>query len=370
MPPTWIWQHPTWTNFVWDEVRVQQHLRRVWQKFGELTGKAGLVPNDAVELDTLLANLLASSAIEDEKLNAQSLRSSLARRLGVSDDQPYPISERSEGLAAIALDAITNRDHPVSLDRLFQWHHWLFPKNDGILYRIHVGQLRGDEPMQVVSGRLDKPVVHFEAPPRTHLDAELHQFITWFNGSTNQASLDPIVRAALCHFWFVTLHPFDDGNGRLARALTDMALAQADKSHVRLYAMSVAILDHRRDYYRILEQSQRGGPDLTDWLCWFLDILDETLQRSLAQMAQTLVKAKFWVLHRSTELSPGQIKVLNRLLDGGPTGFEEGISASQYQKVAKVSKATATRHLVDLFEKGCIEKMPGGGRSTRYRIKR
>jgi Fic family protein len=222
--------------------------------------------------------------------------------------------------------------------------------------------------MQVVSGRLDRPKVHFEAPPREGLEHEVDQFLAWFEVSRHDPALDPLVRAGLAHFWFVTLHPYEDGNGRIARAIADRALAQADQQSIRLYAMSGAILERRADYYRCLEASQRGTPDLTDWLVWFLETLDASLLDVLAQVERTLVKARFWQWFRPTGLLPEQVKVLNRLLDGGEGGFEHGISASQYQKVAKVSKATATRHLVGLVERGCLVKLPGGGRSTRYQV--
>lgn len=367
MASIWIWQHPNWTQFTWREADIQPRLRGLWLKIGTLTATADLVADDTVELETLLTNLVASSAIEDEKLNVQSLRSSLARRLGLNAALSSP-SKRSDGLAELMLDAINNCHQPLTLERLCQWHRWLFPHDSGLLYRVQAGMLRGSEPMQVVSGRLDKPLVHFEAPPRAQLDNELSQFLHWFNESATTSSLDPLLRAALVHFHFVTLHPFDDGNGRIARALTDMALAQADPKSIRLYAMSVAILEHRQDYYRILEQSQRSGSDVTAWLLWYLDTFEETLNNSLNQIERSVARARFWANHRDTELSPGQITVLNRLLEGGANGFEGGISAGQYQKVAKVSKATATRHLADLQEKGCLEKMPGGGRSTRYTI--
>jgi len=225
--------------------------------------------------------------------------------------------------------------------------------------------------MQVVSGRLDKQTVHFEAPPRDQLEQELDEFITWFNQSYQQSDLDPLLRAAITHFWFVTLHPFDDGNGRITRALTDMALAQADSQSIQLYAMSVAILDNRKSYYQILEQSQSfdSANDLTPWLLWFFDALDASLNNAMNIIDGTLLKTQFWRLHHDSGLSVEQVKVLNRLLDGGEKGFVDGISASQYQKVAKVSKATATRHLAGLLEKECIEKLAGGGRSTRYRLK-
>ncbi len=230
-------------------------------------------------------------------------------------------------------------------------------------------QPHDDEPMQVVSGRIDKPTIHFEAPPRDLLEAELVVFIEWFNQRQRDATLDPLLRAAICHFWLITLHPFDDGHGRITRALTDMALAQADSHSIRLYAMSAAILEQRKDYYRILEQNQRGDLDITAWVQWFLHTLDATLQSSLDRIESTLAKTRCWQQHHAANLSAEQVKVLNRLLEDGEKSFEQGISASQYQKVAKVSKATATRHLGDLLAKGCIEKLPGGGRNTRYQIK-
>ncbi|MGE8454315.1 MAG: Fic family protein, partial [Pseudomonadales bacterium] len=235
---------------------------------------------------------------------------------------------------------------------------------------LHIGALRGEEPMQVVSGRIDRPTVHFEAPPRAGLEAQLADFLAWFESSRSDASLDPFLRAGIAHFWFVTLHPFDDGNGRLTRSITDLALAQGEQQAIRFYAMSASILDDRAGYYRILEASQKGGLDITKWLQWFLETLLRSLEQALTRIDRVLVKARFWQAHRSQTLSAEQVKVLNRLLDGGERGFENGISAAQYQAVAKVSKATATRHLSDLLEKGCIERLPGGGRSTRYQIAR
>lgn len=374
MSSNWIWQQPNWPAFTWNEELVAPRLRSTRLKSGILIGKASInSPKDTqLALDTLLQSIVASSAIENETLNVQSVRSSLARRLNVTEEHPYPVSERSEGLAAMMVDAIQNHQQPLTQERLLQWHVWLFPDEADTLshHSLKVGQLRGDEPMQVVSGRLDKPKVHFEAPPKDNLTAELEQFIDWFNHSLNQQALDPILRAALCHLWFVTLHPFEDGNGRITRALTDMALAQADNQSIRLYAMSVAILKRRKDYYRILEQTQRGELDVTAWVVWFVDTLEQTLDQAMAAIDGTLHKTLFWREHQNAGLSPEQTKVLNRLLDGGERGFEEGISASQYQKVAKVSKATATRHLTDLLQKSCIERLPGGGRSTRYQIKR
>jgi Fic family protein len=318
-------------------------------------------------LDTLLQNIVTSSAIEGERLNVASVRSSLARRLGV-DDPGGSFSPQSEGLAELMLDATLKPDLPLDAQRLFQWHRWLFPDPEISLTTLRPGQWRGVEPMQVVSGRIDRPRVHFEAPPRERLEREVERFLEWFECSRHDPGLDPLVRAGLAHFWFVTLHPFEDGNGRIARAIADRALAQADRQGIRLYAMSAAILERRDDYYRCLEESQRGTLDMTGWLTWFLETLDTTLLNVLDQVERTLVKARFWQRFKAAGLLPEQIKVLNRLLDGGERGFEQGISASQYQKVAKVSKATATRHLAGLVEKGCLERLPAGGRSTRYQI--
>lgn len=362
----WIWQQENWTDFRWNEQQISPKLRQCWKLLGELFGSTrGQLLDPQSSLNVLLENILSSSAIEGESLNAFSLRSSLAKRLGVTLENPYPTTDRSEGVSDIMLDALENWQQELTLVRLLQWHQWLFPEKS-VLGRISVGQLRGDEPMQVVSGRLDRPRVHFEAPPRSDLEQELTHFLTWFNQSRYQTQLDPLLRAGICHLWLLTLHPFDDGNGRITRALTDLALAQADQQTIRLYAISTVILQKRNAYYEVLEQTQKGTSDITAWLDWFLDVLQQALQQSLAKIHRTLAKSRFWQLHAQDELLDAQKKVLNRLLDGGEMGFENGINASQYQKVAKVSKATATRHLTELVEKGLLQKTAAGGRSTRY----
>lgn len=368
MEPFWIWQQADWPHFRWQDSEILPRLRQVQRKLGILLGSHSRLGNSDQTLDVLLANIIASSAIEGERLNAQSVRSSLDRRLGGPQTQSYPVSERSEGLAAMVLDAIDNHEQPLTIERLYQWHRWLFPVNEWSVQPVNVGKLRGDEPMLVVSGRVDRPTVHFEAPPRAALDDQLAEFIPWFNQTRHDPTMDPLLRAAISHLWFLTLHPVDDGNGRLARALTDLALSQADSHSIRLYAMSVAILELRSDYYRALESAQRGSLDITSWLCWFLDTLDYSIELALQVIDRSLAKTFFWLRHCNDDLSPEQTKVLNRLLDGGEQGFENGISASQYQKVAGVSKPTATRHLAQLVDRGCIEKLPGGGRNTRYQI--
>ncbi|MHC5350845.1 Fic family protein [Metapseudomonas furukawaii] len=368
--PLWIWQQPNWPHFSWQAEALAPQLRACAQAQGRLLGMLGAVDSDAEaqsSLDAMLQNIVTSSAIEGEQLNVGSVRSSLARRLGLNEEGRT--TSRSEGLAELLLDATHAHRQPLDEQRLFTWHCWLFPTDDPLLARpLHIGALRGEEPMQVVSGRIDQPTVHVEAPPRAGLESQLADFLAWFENSRRDASLDPFLRAGIAHFWFITLHPFDDGNGRLTRAITDLALAQGEQQAIRFYALSASILDDRAGYYRILEASQKGTLDITAWLQWFLATLLNSLEQALARIDRVLVKARFWQAHRSKALSAEQIKVLNRLLDGGEKGFENGISASQYQAVAKVSKATATRHLSDLVEKGCLARLPGGGRSTRYQL--
>ena len=368
----WIWQLPDWPHFHWQAETLAPLLRACQQAQGRLLGMAGAIAGDAQaegELDTLLQNIITSSAIEGERLNVASVRSSLARRLGVVGDEGAPATPRSEGLAELMLDATQHYDARLDAQRLFRWHAWLFPQPESLLvHPLRIGTLRGDEPMQVVSGRIDRPTVHFEAPPREGLEAQLDAFLDWFSRSRDDAALDPLLRAGMAHFWFVTLHPFDDGNGRLTRAITDLALAQAEHQAIRFHAMSASILADRAGYYRVLESSQKGGLDITAWLTWFLTTLQHSLHDALQRIDRVLAKARFWQQHQHPGLLAEQIKVLNRLLDGGERGFEQGISAAKYQAVAKVSKATATRHLADLLAKGCLQRLPGGGRSTRYQI--
>ena len=222
--------------------------------------------------------------------------------------------------------------------------------------------------MQVVSGPHNKRKQHFEAPPRKGLEEQLTTFLDWLAVSESDKALDPILRAAQAHLWFVTLHPFDDGNGRLARAITDYALAQAEHQAIRFYAMAATIMENRKGYYDILESTQKNGTDITAWMQWFLETFKQTLQAALERMDFVLAKARFWQIHAQDGLNSQQTKVLNRLLDAGPGGFEGGLTASKYISLAKISKATATRHLQDLLDKHCIVKRPGGGRSTSYDI--
>jgi Fic family protein len=362
----WIWQRADWPDFNWDNTVIEPMVRQTRLNQGILLGKMFNHPQNEKEsmLDTLLANIVHSSAIEGEKLNALSVRSSLANKLGLTEERPYPTTEQTDGLAEIMVDAVDNLDTALTLERVLYWHDRLFPEGYVLLNPVIGGQLRGDAPMQVVSGRIDRPLVHFEAPGREILDAELDQFIQWFNESKEDASLDPILRAAITHFRFVTLHPLDDGNGRITRLLTDLALAQAEQQSVRFYAMSVGILANRKSYYEILEQTQKGDIDITAWLVWFLETLNQTFDEVLKEIDQTVFKTNYWRNVDQTKLTKEQVNVLNRMLDGD---FSDGINKTQYHKVAKVSKPTATRHLTALAEQKCLVKS-GAGRSTRYKL--
>jgi Fic family protein len=262
------------------------------------------------------------------------------------------------------LDATSRPDAPLSIKQLYHWQALLFPEGGSLLKDINLGALRGAQTMQVVSGRIDNPKVHFEAPPRKGLEQEVKQFLEWFNHPPKE--LDGLVRAGIAHLWLITIHPFDDGNGRVTRAVTDRALAQAEGQSVRFYSLSAAIMAARKGYYEHLENTQKAGLDITPWLTWFLTTLEAALQQALIRIDRVLEKTRFWQSHANTVLSERQIKVLNRLLDTAGEEFEQGVNARKYQALAKVSKPTATRDLADLLEKGCLRKLPGGGRSTRY----
>jgi len=370
----WIWHQDDWPNFAWDSEALASLLRDVTQLQGRLLGKIdNLGPEQSLEsaLDAQLQNIVQSSAIEGETLNVESVRSSLACRLGVKEAGLSKTTAQTEGFAELLLDATQNHSEDLTLDRLYKWHRYLFPENADSsfsLENINVGELRGDELMQVVSGPHHKRTVHFEAPPRDGLEAQIDDFLIWLSNSRSDNSLDPLLRAGLAHFWFVTLHPFDDGNGRLARAVSDYVLAQGEQQSIRYYAMAASIMESRKSYYEILESTQKGSLDITEWLNWFLETLKATFDSSLSKIDLVLKKARFWQAHAQDGLKTEQVKVLNRLLDAGPGGFDGGLSAKKYQSLAKVSKATATRHITEMLEKGCLARLEGGGRSTKYEV--
>ena len=373
----WVWQKENWTKFEWNEALVAVKLRLLHKKIGQLVGESKASPDaEALPLDTLLTNLVASSLIEDEKLNVRSLKSSLARRLGVTEENSAPLQDKTEGLANIMMDAVSNHNAPLTMERLLQWHNWLFQTIEPFDYaaqKIKIGEIRDNEvPMQVVGGPLygTTTKIYFEAPEGgAHLQGLMDEFLVWFNSSKEDVLLDPILRAALAHFWFVTLHPFEDGNGRITRVITDLALAQMDHQSIRLYAMSVAIHENRDSYYEVLEKCQNNTYTINEWLIWFLETLENSIDKSLLRLHRTITKAKFWTTYSNLPFNEAQKKVLNRLLNGEEKDFPLGISSSQYKSVAGVSKATSTRHLTELLEWDVLHKLEGGGRNTRYVLK-
>ncbi|MBI5938282.1 MAG: Fic family protein [Betaproteobacteria bacterium] len=368
-PPAWIWQQADWPRFRWDAARLAPPLARARLAQGKVLGAARLLDaNLTVEAVAaiLVEDGLTTSAIEGERLEPEAVRSSVARHLGLPT-AGLPAPPRAvDGLIEVLLDATRRHDAPLTLKRLLGWQAALFPTGRSGLHAIRVGKLRGDEPMQVVSGGVGKERVHFAAPPRAGLQAEVERFLAWF--AAPPAGLDGLLRAGLAHLWFVTLHPFEDGNGRLARAITDMALSQDEGQPMRLFSLSAQILREREGYYDILERTQRGGLEVSGWLAWFLAQVESSANAAEQTVANTLGKARFWLKHQATALNPRQRKALNRLLDAGPDGFEGGINTRKYMSLTKTSRATAYRELADLVEKGCLRPTGKGGRSSGYEV--
>lgn len=364
----YIWQLENWPQFQWDDAVLKPKLDAVRLLQGRLLGRTDAVSSESdleVEMDALIQNAIRTSEIEGEYLDVGSVRSSVARQLGLERaGMTGRATQQSESLVALLVEATHEPHKPLSVEQLCRWQSLLFPDGPGLFSNIKIGELRGQQAMQVVSGIVGRQQVHFEAPPRQRLEQELSVFIDWFNSPPKD--IDLVVRAGVAHLWLVTLHPFDDGNGRVTRAVTDRALAQAEQQSVRFYSLSAAIMVRRQEYYDYLEQTQKGDLNITSWLGWFLDTLLQALEQALSRVEKVLLKSRFWQRHATTVLNERQIKVLNRLLDTAGDEFENGINARKYQSLAKVSKATATRDLVDLSDKGCLQRLPAGGRSTRY----
>jgi Fic family protein len=362
----YIWQRENWPALSWDNGRLAALLGQVSREQGRLLGRMqnlGFDLRREAQLDTLTEDVVRSSEIEGEKLDSDQVRSSIARRLGMDVGGLVRADRDVEGVVEMMLDTTTNYTQPLTADRLFGWHAALFPTGRSGLRKITVGNWRDDSsgPMQVVSGPIGRQKVHYEAPPAARVPGDMDRFLNWFEAPGNT---DPLLIAGLAHLWFVTIHPFDDGNGRIARAIADMALARSERSTQRFYSMSAQIRRERNDYYKTLERTQKGTLDVTPWQEWFLSCLRRAIEGSQDTLGAVLEKARFWQRFAQQSLNARQVKVLNRLLDG----FEGKLTTSKYAKLTKSSQDTAYRDILELVEHGALRKDPGGGRSTSYSL--
>lgn len=363
----YIHQRPNWPSFTYDNESLLKLLGDVRHLQGKIVGRMEVLGFDLKEeasFETLISDVLKTSEIEGEILSKEQVRSSLAERLGIDIVGLVHSDRNVDGIVDILVDATKNSEEALTKERLFGWYNALFPGGRNRISKILVGQWRKDlkGPMQVVSGRIGNENVHFEAPAAIKIEAEMNRFLEWFNLEIN---LDPIIKAAIAHFWFITLHPFEDGNGRIARALTDMLLARADGITQRFYSMSTQIRTERKGYYKILEKSQKGLLDITGWLTWFLTCLLNSLISAEITLQKVMVKHSFWLELKSIPLNERQIKVLNKLLDG----FEGKLTTVKWSKITKSSRDSALRDIHDLIQKGILVKDMAGGRSSSYHLK-
>ena len=363
---TYIHELDDWPAFHWDDTRIAPLLASVSRKQGRLVGRMEALGfdlrNEAV-LETLTADVQKSSEIEGEILDKDQVRSSIARRLGMDVGGLLPSDRNVDGVVEMMLDATQKYDQTLDDERLYAWHAALFPTGRSGMVKITVGAWRTDAggPMQVVSGGIGKERVHYEAPKASTLEKEMNTFLDWFESNK---PIDPVLKAALAHLWYVTIHPFDDGNGRIARAIADMTLARSEGSAQRFYSMSAQIRVERKAYYDILETTQQGDLDVTDWLLWFLNCLDHAFDGAEQTLARILAKAAFWERLKGEVVNERQQRVLNKLLDR----FEGKLTSSKWAKLTKTSPDTALRDITDLVQRGILEKDAGGGRSTSYSL--
>ncbi|WP_079636766.1 Fic family protein [Sphingopyxis flava] len=360
----YVHERNDWPEFRWDDALLAAKLAAVRHRQGRLIGRMeaiGFSLREEAMLQTLTEDVIQSSEIEGEHLDREQVRSSIARRLGMDVAGLVPSERDVEGVVEMMLDATQRYAEPLTDERLFGWHAALFPTGRSGMARIAVGQWRGDAagPMQVVSGPIGREKVHYKAPAADRLTGEMSRFLAWVEGGN---AIDPVLKAAIAHLWFVTIHPFDDGNGRIARAIADMALARSEGSAQRFYSMSAQIRAERGAYYDILEATQKGDLDITPWLAWFLDCLDRAFDGTEQILASVFRKASFWEAHAATAMNARQLAMVNRLL----TGFEGKLTTSKWAKIAKCSQDTALRDIEELIRSGVLVKGEGGGRSTNY----
>lgn len=360
----YIWQNKEWPKFRWNEVQVANKLAQVRHEQGRLLGMMGMlgfdVKNTAI-LDSMTADIMMSSEIEGITLNADDVRSSVAWQLGI-DNVGLPASDRYvEGVVEVMFDAVHNCNEIMTQERLFSWHTSLFP-HPNALQHITVGRWReSSSPMQVVSGRYGNEKIHYEAPPSSEVPQMMNVFFEWLR---EEQQMDDILMAAIAHLWFVTIHPFSDGNGRLSRTIMDMLLAKADKTPHRFYSMSAAIARDKKNYYDILEKTQKGNLDITEWMLWFLERFNDAIERAMSLTDNILKKAAFWECHRHVAMNARQTKMVNMLWDG----FEGKLTTGKWAKISKCSSDTALRDIQDLINKGVLIKNEGEGRSTNYQL--
>lgn len=365
---SYIHQKENWPNFKWNSNEFVNLLSETRNLQGRLIGKMeslGFELRDEALLETLTLDVLKSSEIEGELLNPEQVRSSIAQRLGMEFAGAISSDRNVDGMVEMMIDATNNCFKPLTKDRLFDWHAALFPMGRSGIFKITVADWRKDTAgqMQVVSGSAGRENVHFQAPDADLIENEMNQFLKWYNQEKN---IDLVIKAAVAHLWFVTIHPFQDGNGRITRALTDMLLAQSDKSTQRFYSMSAQIRVERKEYYEILEKSQKGDLDISEWIKWFLSCLINALNATDKILTRVLFKADFWNRHSKTIINERQRKVLNKIIDG----FEGKLTSMKWAKMAKCSKDTAIRDINDLINKNILQKEPEGGRSTNYELKK
>ena len=367
MRPIYIWQYPEWPSFTWNDSRLIALLSEVRNLEGKIQGMMGGLGFDVqsmTALNVMTEDVLRSNEIEGVILNSDKVRSSIARHLGIDTaGLPQP-DHYTEGVVQIMMDAVTNCNKPLTPERLFNWHAALFPTGRSGMYPITVGAYRtGGEPMQIVSGAMGKEKVHYEAPPSDVVPDMMTDFLTWIN--SDNTVTDPVLKAAVAHLWFVAIHPFDDGNGRLTRTITDMQLAKADGFPLRFYSMSAEILREKKAYYEILEHTTSNSTDITEWLEWFLNTMKSSILRAKETVKRVVSKSSFWQRHREIPMNERQVRVVNMLWDG----FTGKLTSSKWAKITKTSQATALRDITDLIEKGILTAAADGGRSSNYLLK-
>lgn len=365
MKSIYIWQQTDWPDFTWDDAKLSYKLGRVRGLQGRLVGRMSALGFDlknSAMLDALTADITKSSEIEGEILNVDQVRSSVARHLGIEIEGLPEADRYIDGVVQVMIDATQNYMQPLTAERFFNWHAALFPTGRSGVYKITVADWRqGAEPMQVISGAMGKEKIHYQAPDSEHVPYQMKLFLEWVNGNQK---IDPVLKAAIAHLWFVTIHPFDDGNGRISRTITDLFLARADEMPHRFYSMSAEIRKQRKGYYEMLEKTQKGSLDITNWLEWFLDCLEAALLDTEKSISTILQKAAFWDKYRLVSMNERQIKMVNLFWDG----FDGKLTSSKWAKITKCSPDTALRDIQDLITKGVFRKTDEGGRSTNYEL--